>query len=149
MSHYQELVRREAEGRPIRVAVVGSGGSMGQRAALQLGKTPGMRMVASVDMDLGRAERAAELQGREWVLAAKPDEVALALRAGRTVVTNDAFAVMAGGRHHHARNIGRRCGVPTQALDPPRIASQGPPVPRQWESLRGPSFTFDLAFRDS
>jgi predicted homoserine dehydrogenase-like protein len=98
MSNYEQLVKRQAEGRPIRVAVIGAGGSMGQGVALQLGKTPGMRMVAAVDVDLPRAQRAAELYGRDWVRAGSAPEVAQALRTGRTVVTDDAFAVIAGGR---------------------------------------------------
>ena len=98
MPLYEELQRREADGRPIRVMVVGAGGSMGQGIALQLGKTPGMRMVAAVDLDLDRAQRAAELYGRDWVRATTPPEVAQALRAGRSVVTSDASAVIALGR---------------------------------------------------
>jgi predicted homoserine dehydrogenase-like protein len=98
MSNYEELARREAEGRPIRVVVVGAGGAMGRGVALQIGKTPGIRMVAAVDVDLAGAQRAAELHGRGWVLAATAHDVAQALRAGRTVITADAFAVMAHGR---------------------------------------------------
>ena len=98
MSNYTDLARRQAEARPIRVALVGAGGSMGQGVALQLGKTPGMRLVASVDVDLPRAKRAAELHGSDWVGAGTEEEITQALRAGRTVVTNDAFAVMKHGR---------------------------------------------------
>lgn len=77
---YRELVELERAGNPIRVAVMGAGGSMGQGLALQCGMTPGVRMVAAIDLDLSRAERAAELYG------------------GDTAVTSDALAVLAGGR---------------------------------------------------
>jgi predicted homoserine dehydrogenase-like protein len=55
-------------------------------------------MVAAVDVDLPRAQRAAELHASDWVSAASPHDVAQALRAGRTVVTDDAFAVITDGR---------------------------------------------------
>ncbi len=95
---YEELKQREADGRPIRVAVVGAGGSMGQGVALQLGMTPGMRMVASIDVDLDRARRAAELHGGTWEVATSAAEAGRALRAGRPVVCPDAFSVLAHGR---------------------------------------------------
>lgn len=98
MSNYTDLVKREEEGRPIRVAVVGAGGAMGLGIALQLGKTPGVRMVAAIDVDLTQAKRAAELHGRDWLVAGTTQEIAPALCAGRTVVTDDAFAVLADGR---------------------------------------------------
>ena len=78
---YEDLVALERDGSPIRVAVMGAGGSMGQGLALQLGMTPGLQMVAAIDVDIPRAERAAELYG-----------------SGRPVVTNDATAVLAAGR---------------------------------------------------
>jgi predicted homoserine dehydrogenase-like protein len=71
---------------------------MGQGVALQIGKTPGIRMVAAVDVDLARAQRAAELHGRDWVLAGTAKEISGAIQTGRTVVTADAFAVMSTGR---------------------------------------------------
>lgn len=98
MPNYEELARLEAEGRQLRIAVVGAGGSMGQGVALQIGRTPGMRMVAAIDVDLARAQRAAELHGSDWTLANTDSEVARALHAGQVVVTVDAFAVMAHGR---------------------------------------------------
>jgi len=93
---YQELLEREA--RPVRVAVVGAGGSMGQGLALQCGITPGIRMVAAIDIDLERAERAARLQARPWTRARSATETRAALRAGKTVVASDASAVIADGR---------------------------------------------------
>lgn len=95
---YNELLTLEREGRPIRVAVLGAGGSMGQGLALQCGMTPGIRMVAAIDLDLPRAERAAELHGQPWTRASSEAGVRAALRAGRTVVTDDFSAVLAEGR---------------------------------------------------
>ena len=52
------LARREAEGRPIRVAMVGAG-FMGRGLANQIiNSTPGMRLVAIVNRTVSRAERA-------------------------------------------------------------------------------------------
>jgi predicted homoserine dehydrogenase-like protein len=95
---YQELVDLERAGNPVRVAVMGAGGSMGQGLALQLGMTPGIRMVAAIDTDLLRAERAAELHGRPSVNANTEAQVRAALRAGKTIVTNDPSPVLAEGR---------------------------------------------------
>ena len=40
---------------------MGAGGSMGRGLALQCARTPGVRMVAAIDIDVRRAEQAAEL----------------------------------------------------------------------------------------
>jgi len=97
---YEDLLTREREGQPIRVAVVGVGGSMGRGLALQLRITPGFRLVAAIDIDVPRAEDAARLHGRQWTTAASEREVVAALRAGKTVVTDDAFPVLAQGREY-------------------------------------------------
>lgn len=88
----------EREGRPIRVAVTGAGGAMGQGLALQIGMTPGMRLVAAIDLDLPRAERAARLHGQPWTRASSEAEVGRALDGGETLVVEDASAVLAWGR---------------------------------------------------
>ena len=95
---YEDLLAREREGQPIRVAVLGVAGSMGRGLALQLGITPGFRLVAAIDIDVPGAEDAASLNGRPWTTASSEREVAAALRAGKTVVTDDAFPVLAQGR---------------------------------------------------
>ena len=71
---------------------------MGRGLALQLGITPGFRLVAAIDVDVPRAEDAARLHGRPWTKASSEREVEAALRAGKTVVTDDAFPVLAQGR---------------------------------------------------
>jgi predicted homoserine dehydrogenase-like protein len=95
---YEELLALDRAGSPIRVAVVGAGGSMGQGLALQCGLTPGVRMVAAVDIDVPRAERAAELHGGAWARASSEAETRAALEAGRTVVASDASPLIAAGR---------------------------------------------------
>jgi predicted homoserine dehydrogenase-like protein len=95
---YQELLALEKAGTPIRVAVLGAGGSMGQGLALQCGMTPGIRMVAAIDIDRRRAERAAELHGLSWKSASSEAEVGAALEAGKTVVVSDPSPVLAKGR---------------------------------------------------
>ncbi|MDR7563241.1 MAG: homoserine dehydrogenase [Armatimonadota bacterium] len=96
---YAELVERERTGRPIRVAVVGAGGSMGQGIAWQLGHTPGFRLVAAVDIDLARARRAAELHGRPWTEPRTLSELRRALMKGQTVVAEDIRPVLDEGRN--------------------------------------------------
>jgi predicted homoserine dehydrogenase-like protein len=71
---------------------------MGQGLALQCGMTPGIRMVAAIDIDRPRARRAAELHGRPWADASSDAEVRAALKAGNTVVTSDPSSVLAEGR---------------------------------------------------
>ncbi len=82
----------EAEGRPIRVALVGAG-AMGFGIAWQIGHTPGMRLVAVTDIKPEAAEKAAAASGQPWqrmtagqaVPAAGPDTV---------WVTTDPFYVL-------------------------------------------------------
>ena len=61
------LRQREAEGQPIRVALVGAG-AMGVGIAWQIGRTPGMRLVAIVDLALEQAVKAAEAYGRPFTI---------------------------------------------------------------------------------
>ncbi len=71
---------------------------MGRGLALQCARTPGVRMVAAIDIDVGRAEQAAQLQGRPWTVASSGAEVRAAVRAGKTIVSADPKAVLAEGR---------------------------------------------------
>ena len=86
------LRRREAEQRPIRVGMIGSG-FMAQGLANQiLNSVPGMQMTAVYGRRLERAVdvyRYADLDGA--VVATTQDELEDAVRAGRPVVTDDAF----------------------------------------------------------
>lgn len=51
----QDLRKREADGQPIRVALVGAR-AMGIGTAWQIGRTPGMRLVAIVDLAADTAQ---------------------------------------------------------------------------------------------
>src|SRR5690348_7970323 len=95
---HQELLARERAGCPIRVAVLGAGGSMGRGLALQCAITPGLRMVAAIDLDVSGAEQSAALQDRPRVLTRSAAETRAALKAGKTVVTSQAADVLAEGR---------------------------------------------------
>ena len=86
------LKAREAEGRPIRVASIGAG-FMGQGLTNQIvNSVPGMRMVAAYNR---RGQRAIDMfayAGREdTVVATTQGQVEDAIRAGKPVVTEDAF----------------------------------------------------------
>lgn len=65
---YERLKKLEAERNPIRVAVVGAGGSMGKGICLQTKLTPGLQLVAAVDINIETAEEAASLSGYPEVL---------------------------------------------------------------------------------
>ena len=63
MNYTDELITREKElGRPVRVGLAGAG-QMGSGLAAQIGKIPGMELVACADIDLTRAENALKLAG--------------------------------------------------------------------------------------
>lgn len=86
------LKAREAEGRPIRVALIGAG-FMGRGLANQIiNSVPGMSLVAAFNR---RGQRAVDMfayAGREdAVVATTPGQVEDAIRAGRPVVTEDVF----------------------------------------------------------
>jgi predicted homoserine dehydrogenase-like protein len=67
MNFTEELIKREKElGRPVRVGLAGAG-QMGSGLAAQIGKTPGMELVACADIDLARAENALRLAGIEKI----------------------------------------------------------------------------------
>jgi predicted homoserine dehydrogenase-like protein len=71
---------------------------MGKGLAIQCGMTPGLRMVAAIDIDVPAAEAAADLHGRPWTTATTEAGVRAALRSGRTVVTDTASHVLELGR---------------------------------------------------
>jgi len=65
---YEKLKKLETERNPIRVAVVGAGGSMGKGICLQTKLTPGLQLVAAVDINVKTAEEAASLSEYPGVL---------------------------------------------------------------------------------
>lgn len=92
MSRLERLREHEAEiGRPIRVALVGTG-QMGRGLAAQVGRIPGMELAAAVDVDAHRARQALELAGRDRV-EADPKAWARAVDDGVAIVATDAAAL--------------------------------------------------------
>jgi predicted homoserine dehydrogenase-like protein len=84
------LARREAEGRPVRVGMVGAG-FMARGIARQLhGALPGMRLVAIANRTIDKAVRALERAGHDQVREVSGTaELAAAAAAGVPAVTDD------------------------------------------------------------
>jgi predicted homoserine dehydrogenase-like protein len=87
------LRRREAEGRPIKVGMIGSG-FQGKGIALQIvGSTPGMQLCAIASRRLEPAIDAFRQVGREAIACGTQGELESAIAAGRPAVTEDARAL--------------------------------------------------------
>ena len=84
------LQRLEAEGRPIRVAMVGAGAT-GRAIALQLGTpVPGMRLVAIANRTPEHAERAFREAGfTQWARVGSSREAEVEIARGVPVLTDD------------------------------------------------------------
>jgi len=84
------LRRKEAEGLPIRVALIGAGAT-GRAIALQLGTpVPGIRLAGIANRTAERAERSFREAGiAEWRSPGAPGEVADLVRLGVPVLTDD------------------------------------------------------------
>ncbi|MBV6433905.1 MAG: hypothetical protein IANPNBLG_04139 [Bryobacteraceae bacterium] len=93
------LKAREAEGRPVRVASIGAG-FMGQGLTNQIiNSVSGMRMVAAYNRRTQRAVDMFAYAGREdAVVATTQGQVEDAIRAGKPVVTEDAFLLTRSGQ---------------------------------------------------
>jgi predicted homoserine dehydrogenase-like protein len=89
-----ELARREQEGRPVRVAMIGAG-FMGRGIALQIATAvPGMELVAIANRTLERARDAFALGGADDPLQVEsPVELEQAIADGRPAVTDDHLLV--------------------------------------------------------
>ncbi|MGE8130442.1 NAD(P)H-dependent oxidoreductase [Methylobacterium sp. NPDC080182] len=95
MNLYRLLRERQEAGRPVTVALIGAG-KYGTMFLAQARTTPGMQIVAVVDLDVTRAAR--QLASCHWPaeqVAARSCEDAL--RTGRTYLTDDADAVIRAG----------------------------------------------------
>ncbi len=87
---YEQLRQREAEGQTIRVALVGAG-AMGVGIAWQVGRTPGMELVAIVDIDPAAGIKAAEAHGTPWQRVGPDDPMP---EPGVLVVTESPFFLL-------------------------------------------------------
>jgi len=65
---YQKLLELQRKKQPIKIGVVGAGGSMGKGICLQTKLTPGLQLVAAIDINTETAEEAARLSGYSGVL---------------------------------------------------------------------------------
>jgi predicted homoserine dehydrogenase-like protein len=90
MSVDSALQRREREGRPIRVALIGAGAT-GRAIALQLGTpVPGIRLAGIANRTAGHAERAFREAGiTEWSTAATAARAEESIRRGEPVLSDD------------------------------------------------------------
>ena len=93
------LKMREAEGRPIRVGLIGAG-FMGQGLTNQITHSvPGMRMVAAYARRVEKAVQVFEYAGRTGVvIATAQGELEDAIRTGKPVATEDAFLLARSGQ---------------------------------------------------
>jgi predicted homoserine dehydrogenase-like protein len=93
MNLYRLLQQREAQGNPLRVAMIGAG-KFGSMYLSQIPRTPGLHLVALVDLAPDRARAALAHVG--WA-AERYDAGSLsgALRSGQTFITDDAQAIIA------------------------------------------------------
>jgi predicted homoserine dehydrogenase-like protein len=87
------LRRRQEEGRPIKVGMVGAG-FQGKGIALQIiGSTPGMQLCAIASRRLEAAIDAFRPAGREAIACGTQAQLESAIAAGRPAVTEDAQAL--------------------------------------------------------
>ncbi|OAA25210.1 putative homoserine dehydrogenase [Frankia sp. EI5c] len=88
------LAKREAQGRPIRVGMIGAG-FMGRGLANQIvNSKPGMRLVAVANRTLANAERAYAEAGVEPVRVENAAALDAAIAAGTPAVLEDAFELL-------------------------------------------------------
>src|SRR6188508_327916 len=85
------LQKREAEGKPIRVGIVGAGFMARGLTNQIVNSVPGMRVVAIYNRRLARAVDAFSYAGREAVVAETQKAFDDAVSAGRPVATEDAM----------------------------------------------------------
>lgn len=89
------LTARAAEGRPLRVGLIGAG-RLGTLALAQARRTPGLHVMAVADLTVARARAACAAAGWEEGRA-EAGSPAKALRHGTTWATDDAEALVAAG----------------------------------------------------
>ena len=92
MSLIQKLKARAAEGRPVRVAVIGAG-KFGSMYLSQAPRTPGVHLVAVADLSPDRAKASLTRVGWESSRYAATS-MAQAVKDGSTFITDDAASVI-------------------------------------------------------
>jgi predicted homoserine dehydrogenase-like protein len=116
------LEARAAEGRPIRVGLVGAGYAGRGFAARVVRRTPGMELVAIANRTVAQAERAYREAGVDEVgHAVTAGELEAAIRAGRAVVTDDSTLLTGAGLIdvivEATGDVEFGAGVATRAID--------------------------------
>src|SRR5579872_5859153 len=93
MSLFEQLKKRAADNRSVRVGLIGAG-KFGSMYLSQAQRTPGVHLIAVVDLSPVRARASLERVGWEKSRFAAAD-MAAAARAGSTFVTDNADAMIA------------------------------------------------------
>ena len=89
---FEQLQKRESEGRPIRIGVIGAG-TFGTQIIAQTCRMQGMRISALAELDLGRARKALSLGGIPGERICEAETSSLindAIRDDRSAITADA-----------------------------------------------------------
>jgi predicted homoserine dehydrogenase-like protein len=105
------LLRRAAEGRPIRVAVIGAG-KFGSMFLHQAPRTPGLHVLGIADLSVPRARAALARIGWSEEASAAAD-TGSAARSGATFLTEDASALIADP---HVEVVVEATGDPSAGL---------------------------------
>lgn len=92
MNLYAKLQRRQDDGQPIRVGLIGAG-KFGSMFLVQVRHIPGMHLMGIADLSPERARAAMSATGWDVAAATAPD-FASALRDGRTCITDDPEALI-------------------------------------------------------
>jgi predicted homoserine dehydrogenase-like protein len=112
MSLHQQLLKRAAEGRPIRVGVVGAG-KFGSMFLAQVPRTPGLHIVGIADLSPAAAQRNLARVG--WPAeAAQAASLDAAWREGRTHVGDDWQALVS---HPGIDVVVESTGAPVAAVE--------------------------------
>lgn len=93
VSLLEELQQRDAEGRPIRVGLIGAG-AMGVGIAWQVSRTPGMEIVFVGDIDRAAANVAVEKAGRVGIHLDQSGQLPVSPDDGAVMVTDDPLKLL-------------------------------------------------------
>src|SRR5512147_3153073 len=112
MNLHAKLQQRAAEGRPVRVGLIGAG-KFGSMYLAQVPRTPGVQLVAIADLSPANARANLARVGWQAEQTQAPD-IAQALKTGATWITEDWRAVVT----HPQIDIVVECtGNPVAAVD--------------------------------